>query len=138
MIAQDVFTFPGTIRENIKIGNLKATEGEIQRVCELAGLSEVIRELPHGFDTRIGNGNDLSGGQKQRIAIARIYLRNPKIIIFDEATSALDAETEQSIHNAWKKVLTGRTAIIITHRESTLSYCDRVFSLEKGKLCNPK
>ena len=138
LIAQDVFTFPGTIRENIKIGNLKATDEEINRVCELAGLSEVIRELPSGLDTRIGDGNDLSGGQKQRIAIARIYLRNPKIIIFDEATSALDAETEQSIHNAWKKVLAGRTAIIITHRESTLSYCDRVLFLEKGKLCNPK
>lgn len=136
LVAQDVLMFPGTIRENIKLGNPKATDEQIETACKQAEIWEVIKNLPDGLDTIIGiQGNDLSGGQKQRIAIARIYLKNPQIIIFDEATSALDSETEKEIHNAWNKVLTGRTAIIITHRESTLMYCDRVISLEGGKVC---
>lgn len=139
LVAQDVLIFPGTIRENIKLGQPKATEDQIISVCKQAELWDVIQSLPAGLDTFIGiHGSDLSGGQKQRIAIARIYLRNPRIIIFDEATSALDAETEFEIHNAWNKVLAGRTSIIITHRESTLMHCDRVAAIRKGKLCYQK
>lgn len=136
LVAQDVLIFPGTIRENIKLGNRRATNEELEAACKQAKLWEVIESLPEGLDTIIGTAeSDLSGGQKQRIAIARIYLKNPKIIIFDEATSALDAETEKEIHDAWNKVLKGRTAIIITHRESTLKYCDRVIRLEGGRIC---
>ncbi|MBO5337243.1 MAG: ABC transporter ATP-binding protein [Lachnospiraceae bacterium] len=137
LIAQDVLIFPGTIRENIMLGNSKATDKEIIEVCKQAELWEVIQALPDGLDTFIGlHGNDLSGGQKQRIAIARIYLKNPKIIIFDEATSALDSKTELEIHNAWNKVLAGRTSIIITHRDTTLMHCDKIVELRKGKLCS--
>lgn len=136
LVAQEVLIFPGTIRENIKLGNRRATDEELETACRQARLWEVIESLPEGLDTIIGTAeSDLSGGQKQRIAIARIYLRDPRIIIFDEATSALDAETEKEIHEAWNNVLTGRTAIIITHRESTLMYCDRVVTIKGGKIC---
>lgn len=136
LVAQDVLIFPGTIRENIRLGNPRATEEQLKEVCIQAELWKVIQNLPEGLDTIIGmHGNDLSGGQKQRIAIARIYLKNPQIIIFDEATSSLDGETEAEIHHAWNKVLTGRTAIIITHRESTLIHCDRIITIQKGKIC---
>ncbi len=136
LVAQDILIFPGTIRDNIRLGSPKAADKQIIEVCRLAGLWDVIKALPDGLDSLIGmNGNDLSGGQKQRIAIARIYLRNPKIIIFDEATSALDSETELEIHNAWQKALAGRTSIIITHRSSTLLHCSRVIKIEKGNIC---
>ena len=139
LVAQDVLIFPGTIRENLKLNLSKITDEQILSACHQAGLQELIRDLPDGLDTVIGvPGKDLSGGQKQRIAIARIYLRNPKIIIFDEATSALDSETETQIHQAWNTVLSGRTSIIITHRSSTLMHCDRIATLEKGKLCYQK
>lgn len=136
LVAQDVLIFPMTIRDNIRLGNPMATEEQIKEVCIQAELWNTIQKLPQGLDTIIGmNGNDLSGGQKQRIAIARIYLKNPQIIIFDEATSSLDSESEAEIHNAWNKVLTGRTAIIITHRKSTLIHCDRIITIRKGKIC---
>ncbi len=139
LVAQDVLIFPGTIRENLKLNLSDATDEQLLAACRQAGLEELIRDLPDGLDTIIGvGGKDLSGGQKQRVAIARIYLRNPKIIIFDEATSALDSETEAEIHRAWNKALSGRTSIIITHRSSTLMYCDRIATLEKGKLCYQK
>lgn len=136
LVAQDVLIFPGSIRENVKLGNQGATNEQIETACRQAEIWEFIETLPDGLDTVVGiQGNDLSGGQKQRIAIARIYLRDPRIIIFDEATSALDSDTEKEIHKAWDKVLTGRTSIIITHRESTLMYCDRVITLKGGVLC---
>lgn len=136
LVAQDVLIFPGTIRENLALNQPQITESQLITACRQAGLYELIRSLPNGLDTTIGTeGTDLSGGQKQRIAIARIYLRNPKIIIFDEATSALDSETEAEIHQAWSHALSGRTSIIITHRSSTLMHCDRIVTLEKGKLC---
>ena len=139
LVAQDVLIFPGTIRENLVLNLRNITDAELLSACRQAGLHELIRSLPDGLDTLIGaDGKDLSGGQRQRIAIARIYLRNPQIIIFDEATSALDKETEEEIHLAWEKALSGRTSIIITHRSSTLLHCDRIAVLEKGKLCYKK
>lgn len=139
LVAQDVLIFPGTIRENLMLNLRNLTDEELLTACKHAGLHEFISRLPDGLDTLIGtDGKDLSGGQKQRISIARIYLRNPKIIIFDEATSALDTETEKEIHLAWNKALLGRTSIIITHRCSTLLHCDRIAVLEKGKLCYQK
>lgn len=126
LVAQDVLLFPGTIRENICLGNPKASRKQIEEACTQAGLCEVLQALPNGLDTVVGmQGSDLSGGQKQRIAIARIYLKDPKILIFDEATSALDAETEREIHEAWDKALKGRTSIVISHRPSSVMYCDR-------------
>lgn len=132
-VQQDVLIFDGTVRQNLLMGNLHAEEEEIIGAYRAAGLGEFVDSLPEGLDTVIGSeGIGLSGGQKQRIAIARIYLKNPKIIIFDEATSALDNETEKEIHQAWKTVLAGKTAIIIAHRQSSVMLCDRVIMLENG------
>ena len=136
LIAQDVLIFGGSIRENILLGNKKATDDEVEFACKQSGIWDFIETLPHKLDTIIGsNGLGLSGGQKQRVAIARIYLKNPKIIIFDEATSSLDCETEESIHKAWENVLVDRTSIIIAHRQSSVMLCDNAAILENGKIC---
>jgi ABC-type multidrug transport system fused ATPase/permease subunit len=101
LIQQDVLIFDGTVRENILLGNRMASDAEIEAACRQAGIWAFIKELPRGLETEIGaKGVGLSGGQKQRVAIARIYLKNPRIIIFDEATSSLDSETEEAIHEA--------------------------------------
>ena len=135
LVQQDVLVFDGSIRQNLLMGNRHATESEIAAACEMAGLKEYILSLENGLDTIIGSqGIGLSGGQKQRIAIARIYLKNPGIVIFDEATSALDCDTEEAIHTAWKKALIGKTAIVIAHRQSSVMLCERVVILEKGKI----
>ncbi|MBE5893851.1 MAG: ABC transporter ATP-binding protein [Lachnospiraceae bacterium] len=135
LVQQDVCVFDGTIRQNILLGNKYAKEKELIEACKAAGLWEVIEALPDGLDTMIGSqGQGLSGGQKQRLAIARIYLNNPRIIIFDEATSSLDMETEQVIHRELDKVLRNKTAIIIAHRQSSVMLCDRVVLLEDGKI----
>lgn len=135
LIQQDVLVFDGSIRQNLLMGDSHATESEIAEACEMAGLKEYILSLENGLDTMIGShGIGLSGGQKQRIAIARIYLKNPGIIIFDEATSALDSDTEEAIHTVWKEALIGKTAIVIAHRQSSVMLCERVVILEKGKI----
>jgi len=135
MISQDVLLFDGSIKENMLLGKPKASDDEIVSALQKAGIWEHISELPQGIDTIIGSqGIGLSGGQKQRIAIARIYLKNPSIIIFDEATSSLDSETEAQIHEAWKEMLAGRTSIIIAHRQSSVMLCDRAALMENGKI----
>lgn len=127
MVQQDVFLFPGTIRENIAYGKLNATEGEIIRAMELAHLSDVVAQMPEGLDTVIGErGVKLSGGQKQRVAIARMFLKNPPILILDEATSALDTETEQVIQESLGELSDGRTTLIIAHRLATIQNADRI------------
>ncbi len=136
LIAQDVLIFDGSIKENVLLGNKKASDDEVISACRQSGLGSFIENLPKGMDTIVGTkGVGLSGGQKQRIAIARIYLKNPKIIIFDEATSALDSETEEVVHEAWKAVLAGRTCIMIAHRQSSVMLCDHAAILEEGKIC---
>jgi len=136
IIQQDVLLFEGTIKENIMLGNRMAHDDEIISACRRAGIWEFINGLAEGLDTAVGkNGVGLSGGQKQRIAIARIYLKDPKIIIFDEATSSLDTETEEQIHESWKNVLEGRTSIVIAHRQSSVMLCDRVALMDGGKIC---
>ncbi len=136
LIAQDVLIFDGSIKDNILLGNKNANNDEIKNACINSGIWEFIKTLPNEMDTIIGkNGIGLSGGQKQRIAIARIYLKNPKIIIFDEATSSLDNETEEAIHDAWNNVLKGRTSIVIAHRQSSVMLCDKAAILEHGKIC---
>ncbi len=135
IIQQDSLIFDGTIRENLLLGKLKANEDEMLEACKKAGIFEYIDSLPEKLSTIVGkDGINLSGGQKQRLAIARIYLKNPAIIIFDEATSALDSETEQIIHVAWNELLQGRTAIVVAHRLSSVLLCDRAILLENGRV----
>ena len=135
IVQQDVLIFDGTIKENLLLGNRNASEEEIISACQKAGIYDHIVSLPKGFDTLLGKGGiNLSGGQLQRISISRIYLKNPKIIIFDEATSALDDETERSLHEAWAEVLANRTAIVISHRQSSVMLSERIIMIEDGRV----
>lgn len=127
VVQQDVFLFSGTVRENIAYGKLDASDAEIDEVVKLAHLEKVIAEMPDGLDTVIGErGVKLSGGQRQRLAIARMFLKNPPILILDEATSALDTETEQVIQASLQTLAIGRTTLIIAHRLATIKHADRI------------
>ena len=131
MIQQDVFMFAGTIRENIRYGRPDATDDEIVEAAVRAQVHSEIMELPDGYDTYIGErGVMLSGGQKQRISIARVFLKNPKILVLDEATSALDTVTEQRIQASLDELSQGRTTIIIAHRLSTVRGADMIAVVE--------
>lgn len=127
-VQQDVFLFTGTIRENIGYGNLEASFEEILQAAEKANLLEFIEQLPDGFETEIGErGLKLSGGQKQRLAIARMFLKNPPILILDEATSALDTATERIIQQSLSDLAKDRTTVIIAHRLATIRDADYIF-----------
>lgn len=127
VVQQDVFLFPGTIRENIRYGKLDATEEEIQMAVSLAHLDKVVDDMPDGLDSVVGErGVKLSGGQKQRLSIARMFLKNPPILILDEATSALDTETEQVIQESLESLAKGRTTLIIAHRLATIKNATRI------------
>ena len=131
MIQQDVFMFAGTIRENIRYGRPDATDEEIVEAAVRAQVHNEIMELPDGYDSYIGErGVMLSGGQKQRISIARVFLKNPKILVLDEATSALDTVTEQRIQASLDELSQGRTTIIIAHRLSTILNADMIAVVE--------
>lgn len=133
VVQQDVFLFSGTVRENIAYGKLDASEEEIEHVVKLAHLSKVVEEMPDGLDTIIGErGVKLSGGQKQRLAIARMFLKNPPILILDEATSALDTETEQVIQASLEELAEGRTTLIIAHRLATIKHADRIIVVNEA------
>ncbi|MGO4524125.1 ABC transporter ATP-binding protein [Microvirga sp. 2MCAF35] len=133
IVQQDVFLFAGTIRENIAYGRLEASDAEILEAARRARLDEVIASLPAGLDTVIGErGVKLSGGQKQRLAIARIFLKNPPILILDEATSALDTETERAIQQALAELSQGRTTLVIAHRLATIVNADRIAVIDHG------
>lgn len=126
-VQQDVFLFNGTIRENVLYGKLDASDEEVERAIGAAKLKEVIEEFPEGLETPIGErGVKLSGGQKQRLSIARIFLKNPSILILDEATSALDTQTEQFIQNSFDELSKGRTTLVIAHRLATIKNVDRI------------
>ncbi|MGB2992968.1 MAG: ABC transporter ATP-binding protein [Paenisporosarcina sp.] len=132
IVQQDVFLFTGTVRENIAYGKKNATDGEVLEAARKAHLEEFISELPDGFDTQIGErGLKLSGGQKQRLAIARMFLKNPPILILDEATSALDTETEKIIQHSLAELAENRTTLIIAHRFATIRDADRVLVVTK-------
>ncbi len=127
IVQQDVFLFGSTIRENIAYGKLGATDDDILKALERASLDEFVRSLPAGLDTPTGErGVKLSGGQKQRLAIARIFLKDPPILILDEATSALDTATEYAIQQALLELAKGRTTLVVAHRLSTIRNADRI------------
>jgi subfamily B ATP-binding cassette protein HlyB/CyaB len=135
VVLQDSFLFQGSVRDNIAIARRGATFEEIEAAARLAGATEFIERLPRGFDTQIEeNGANLSGGQRQRLSIARALVRNPKILILDEATSALDPDTEVFIRQNMRRMATGRTVIIISHRLSSLVDCNAILVLERGKV----
>ena len=135
IVQQEVYLFDGTIRENISYGRPGANDDEIREAANRANLSEFIESLPDGYDTYVGErGTRLSGGQKQRISIARIFLKNPPILILDEATSALDNESERYIQDSLERLSEGRTTITIAHRLSTIRNADKIFVIEDGKI----
>ncbi len=135
VVSQDVFLFAGTIAENIRYGRLDATDEEVIEAAKLAEIYDDIEEMPEGLETNVGErGTLLSGGQKQRISIARIFLKNPPILILDEATSALDSVTEAKIQKTFEKLSAGRTTIVIAHRLSTVKNADRIAVIDKGRI----
>ncbi|MFR8087937.1 MAG: ABC transporter ATP-binding protein [Lachnospirales bacterium] len=132
MVAQDVFLFNGTIRENIAYGKLDATDEEIIEAAKKANIHEYILTMENGYDTQVGErGVKLSGGQKQRISIARVFLKDPAILILDEATSALDNATEMLIQESLEELSKGRTCIVVAHRLSTIKNADEIIVLTR-------
>lgn len=133
VVEQDVYLFSGSVRENIAYGRDGATDEEIRKAASLAGALDFIEELPNGFDTYVGErGVKLSGGQKQRIAIARVFLKDPPILILDEATSALDNESERLVRDSLSRLAEGRTTVTIAHRLTIVKNCDRIIVLTEN------
>ncbi len=133
VVTQDSYLFNGTIRENLLYANENATPEEIEAACYIANLSDFIASQPEGLETLVGNrGLKLSGGEKQRLSIARVILKDPKILILDEATSALDSITENAIQDALEALMEGRTSIVIAHRLSTILKADRILVVKDG------
>ena len=135
MVQQDVYLFDGTIKDNIAYGKPGASDEEIIKAAKCASIHDFIMELPDKYDTYVGErGTRLSGGQKQRISIARIFLKDPPVLILDEATSALDSVTEAKLQETFEKLAHGRTTIIIAHRLSTVRNADRIAVIEDGRI----
>ena len=135
LVQQDVYLFDGTIGENIAYGKPGATAEEVAEAARRANIDTFIESLPQGYDTVVGeHGSRLSGGQKQRVAIARVFLKNPKILILDEATSALDNESEEAVQESLEELARGRTTIIIAHRLSTIKHADEIATVEHGRV----
>ena len=134
IVQQDVYLFAGTIMENIRYGNPDATDEDVIRAARRANAHEFIMSFPDGYDTDIGQrGAKLSGGQKQRISIARVFLKNPPVLIFDEATSALDNESEKVVQQSLEDLARNRTTFVIAHRLTTIRNARRILVLtEKG------
>lgn len=134
-VFQETFLFSATIRDNIAYGIANVTDEQIVEAAKLAKAHDFIMEMPEGYDTVVGErGMGLSGGQKQRIAIARAFIKNPKILILDDATSAVDMETEHEIQAGFKQLMAGRTTFIIAHRISSLRFADEIIVLDEGKV----
>ena len=133
VVTQDTYLFNGTIRENLLYARADATQAELEAACRTANIHDFISRQPDGYDTMVGNrGLKLSGGEKQRISIARVILKNPKILILDEATSALDSISENSIQDALEVLMEGRTSIVIAHRLSTILKANRILVVKDG------
>lgn len=134
-VSQDVFLFSGSVRENIAYGSFDASDAAIEAAARAAEAHEFIVDLPHGYDTIVGErGVRLSGGQRQRISIARAVLKNPPILLLDEATSAVDNETEAAIQRSLRHISVGRTTVIVAHRLSTIRHAHHIFVLEAGRV----
>jgi ATP-binding cassette subfamily B protein len=135
IVQQDVYLFSGTVFENIVYGRPGASREEVVEAAKMAGAHEFIMELKDGYDTYVGErGTKLSGGQKQRISIARVFLKNPSILILDEATSALDNESELIVNRSLDRLAQGRTSITIAHRLTTIQNADRILVLNDGHI----
>ena len=135
IVQQDVYMFGATIRENIMYGNPDATEEEMIAAAKKADIHDFVMTLPDGYDTEVGErGTRLSGGQKQRISIARVFLKNPPMILLDEATSALDNESERKIQGALYELAKGRTTLVIAHRLSTIRHADEIIMIHEGRI----
>jgi ABC-type multidrug transport system fused ATPase/permease subunit len=135
LVPQDTFLFNGTIRENLRLGDRRASDEEVFAAARAANAHDFIMELPKGYDTLVGErGVRLSGGQKQRLSIARALLKDAPVLILDEATSSVDTETEAEIQDALRNLLRGRTAIVIAHRLSTVRDADQIAVLDEGGL----
>ena len=135
LVQQDVYLFDGTIAENIAYGCPDATAAEIRLAARRANIADFVESLPDGYETQVGErGSHLSGGQKQRIALARVFLKNPPILIFDEATSALDNESEQAVQESLEELSRGRTTLVIAHRLSTIRGADEIATIEGGRV----
>ena len=135
LVQQEMYLFGGTIGKNIAYGKPGATAEEIAEAARRANIDTFIKSLPQGYDTVVGErGSRLSGGQKQRVAIARVFLKNPKILILDEATSALDNESEEAVQESLEELARGRTTIIIAHRLSTIKHADEIATVEHGRV----
>ncbi|MNW23498.1 putative multidrug export ATP-binding/permease protein [compost metagenome] len=135
MVLQDHFLFSGSVSDNIRVGHPEADEEAVRAAARAANADIFIEQLPQGYDTEIGErGVKLSGGQKQRIAIARVFLKNPDVLILDEATSALDLEAEHQIQESLLRLSEGRTTIIVAHRLSTITHADRIIVIQEGRI----
>lgn len=134
-VSQNVFLFPGTIRQNVACGKENATEEEIIEACKNANIHDFIIQLPKGYETIVGErGVLLSGGQRQRISIARAFLKDAPILLLDEPTASVDVEAEQKIQEAIERIAAGRTVIIIAHRLSTVKNAKRIYVVSGGKV----
>jgi ATP-binding cassette subfamily B protein len=135
MVTQETYLFHDTIRTNLTYGRQDATEEEVQSAARAANIHNFIMDLPDGYDTIVGErGYRLSGGEKQRIALARVILKDPRILVLDEATSSLDSESEALIQDALKRVMAGRTSIVIAHRLSTILAADQILVMDRGQI----
>ncbi|MGQ9778054.1 MAG: ABC transporter ATP-binding protein [Thermodesulfobacteriota bacterium] len=135
IVSQDTFLFSDTVRENIRFGNPSASDEDIEKAAVLAYADEFIKDLPQGYETKVGErGINLSGGERQRISIARAIVKNPKILILDEATSALDSESEGKIQKDLEPLMRARTTFVIAHRLSTILNADKIIVLENGRI----
>ena len=135
MVTQETYLFHDTIRTNLTYAKMDATQAEIEAAARAANIHQFIMDLSDGYDTIVGErGYRLSGGEKQRIALARVILKDPRILVLDEATSSLDSESESLIQDALKRVMAGRTSIVIAHRLSTILAADLILVMDRGKI----
>jgi ATP-binding cassette subfamily B protein len=135
MVTQETHLFHDTIRTNLLYARLDASQVELEEACRAANIHDFVINLPDGYDTVVGErGYRLSGGEKQRIALARVILKNPRILVLDEATSSLDSESEMLIQEALKRVMAQRTSIVIAHRLSTILAADMILVMDRGQI----
>ncbi len=135
MVTQETYLFHDTIAANLRYAKPAATQSELEAACRAANIHELIEALPEGYQTKVGErGYRLSGGEKQRLAIARVILKDPRILILDEATSHLDSHSEALIQEALERLMRGRTSLVIAHRLSTVLAADVILVIDSGRL----